>query len=86
MKDHHLHMPHILGTTHHKPIDPTTPISPQEHQPKKKIAKQVEALHAKAKQSHSHYEKAAREGQKSESMPSEAAVRAAREVVSVHER
>ena len=63
MTGHH-HMPHLFGTKHHKPIDPTSPVSPSHHEPNQKLAKQLVALHDKAEQPHVHYEEAAKGAQK----------------------
>lgn len=62
------HMPHLLGTAHHKPISPlpADPSTIPAKQPNKKILKQREALQEKAHQPHVHYEKAVREARKEE--------------------
>ena len=57
-------MPHLFGTKHHKPIDPTSPVSPSHHEPNQKLAKQLAALRDKAEQPHAHYEEAAMAAQK----------------------
>lgn len=60
-----LYIPHILGTTHHKPIDPNSPTQ-EPKEPSQKLADETAKLQQKATQPHINYENAAQEHQAEE--------------------